>query len=321
MSSDSLTNDFLSFDIDGELFGIDLSHVNQIIEAPELTKVPRSSELLEGIIHHNDSTLPIINFRKWLKTDNPISENKSSILIVDVKTMEGSIQVGLMVDTVSQVLTFKEDAIEQAPEIGKDARTEFIRGITRYGDQFIMLIDVDELFTDEELGSIKESNEAEAILNLESSVVTDDFINTYLTFTIGKEKLAVDANKVVEILDVSKVTGVPGSAEHLAGVVNIRGSILPVIDTRITFNVGDAASDSSNTIMVLDIQEGNEHTSVGAIVDAVNDIVEIQDEDINLSPSLELPFDPEFVKGVAKVGKEFVQLMNINKVFEIKELN
>ncbi len=319
MSNTSLSNDYLSFEIDNELFGVNLSNLNQIIETPELTNVPKSSDLLEGIIYHNEVVLPIVNFQRWLKMDKEVKSEMNNILVIELNISDGNkLQVGLMVDKVLEVVHFNSKDIEKAPEVG-DNSTDYIRGIARYSERFIMLIDVDNLFTDSQLEAIKQSKDTKAEQTLEDIAAADKLINIYLTFSLGKEKLAVDANKVVEILDVPTITPVPGSDEDVAGIINIRGNILPVVDTRLKYNIEISEENKKiTTVMVVDVNVNGEELSVGAIVDSVSDIIEIADEDINSAVSLDLPFDPAFLKGVAKVKDQFVQLMNIDKVFELK---
>lgn len=320
MSEITISTDYLSFEIDEELFGVNLSNLNQIIESPELTKVPKSSDLLEGIIYHNDELLPIVNFQRWLNLDADEKGSRGNILVLELTTEEGSIEVGLMVDKVLEVVHFEKDQIEKVPQVG-DHDTNYIRGIARYLERFIMLIDLDSLFTENELSTIKESRDSKTEQTLEEIAKADSFINIYLTFSLGKESLAVDANKVVEILDVPLITPVPGSDDLLAGVINIRGSILPVVDTRLKFNIDISEENNEiTTVMVVDVNVNGEEMSVGAIVDSVKDIIEIADEDINSAVSLDLPFNPAYLKGVAKVKNSFIQLMNSDKVFELKSI-
>ena len=320
MSEITISTDYLSFEIDEELFGVNLGNLNQIIESPELTKVPKSSDLLEGIIYHNDELLPIVNFQRWLNLNTEVKGSRSNILVLELKTDEGSIEVGLMVDKVLEVVHFEKEQIEKVPQVG-DHNTNYIRGIARYLERFIMLIDVDSLFTENELSTIKESRDSKTEKTLEEIAKADSFVNIYLTFSLGKESLAVDANKVVEILDVPMITPIPGSDDLLAGVINIRGSILPVVDTRLKFKIDISEENNEiTTVMVVDVNVNGEEMSVGAIVDSVTDIIEIADEDINSAVSLDLPFNPAYLKGVAKVKDSFIQLMNSDKVFELKSI-
>lgn len=318
MRSTDLNNDFLSFEIDDELFGINLANLIQIIETPEVTKVPMSSELMEGIILFNNEALPIINFRNWLNEQNNSNEFRDNVLVVELASDEGNVKVGIKVDKVIEVIHIEEHEIDKVPEI-KGGDSEHIRGIVKYDKRFLMLIDINKLFNAVELKAIKASKGEIKDELLDDETIAKDYTNTFISFTIGKEKLAVDANKVIEILNVPEVTKVPGSDEYMVGVVNIRGSVLPVIDPRKKFNIKKRKSlPETVTIMVLDIYTDGENQSLGTIIDSVTSIIEIEEEKINNSVSLDLPFNPEYLLGVAKVEDQFVQIMNIDKVFALE---
>ena len=147
MSEISISTDYLSFEIDKELFGVNLKNLNQIIESPELTKVPKSSDLLEGIIYHNNELLPIVNFQRWLNLNEAAKGDRGNILVLELQTEGGATEVGLMVDKVLEVVHFDQENIEKVPQVGKQ-NTDYIKGIARYLERFIMLIDVDNLFTE-----------------------------------------------------------------------------------------------------------------------------------------------------------------------------
>lgn len=318
MSSTEINNDFLAFEIDDELFGINLVNLIQIIETPDVTKVPMSSDLMEGIILYNNEALPIINFQTWLSSHKSVGEFRDNVLVVELKSEEGNVKVGIKVDKVIEVLHFEENEIDNVPEI-KGGDNKHIKGVVKYDNRFLMLIDIDRLFNSVELKSIKESKGNVEDHVLEQQDIAKDYTNTFISFTIGKEKFAVDANKVIEILNVTEITRVPGADEYMVGVVNIRGSVLPVIDPRKKFNIKKRKSLPENIIiMILDVKTDGEDKHLGTIIDSVTSIIEIDQEEINNTVSLDLPFNPEYLLGVAKVDGQFIQVMNIDNVFELE---
>lgn len=316
MSNARHSNEYLSFEVDNKLFGIGLNNLNQIIESKELTEIPMASDLLEGIIHHEGSILPIINVNNWLGLKNSGSGERDNILIVELETGNENLKIGLKVDRVLEVVQFNNDQIQKVPEIGV-SNTEYIQAAARYRDTFIMLIDANNMFSTEELASIKESGSDRTEKILED-ISSESLANIYLNFSIGQENFAVDANKVVEILDIPEITSVPGSGTEMAGVVNIRGSILSVVDLRIKFNMEVTDKDyQAATVMVLEVHTDGKLQSVGAIVDSVTEIIEIDEKQISETVSLDLPYDPAYLTGVAKVNEQFIQILNVNKVLEL----
>jgi purine-binding chemotaxis protein CheW len=143
---------------------------------------------------------------------------------------------------------------------------------------------------------------------------------SYLSFRLGEEIFAASVIKVIEILEVPKITKVPKSPAYMRGVVNLRGSVLPVIDTRLKFGM-PTTSDTVNTcIMVLNVQWDNESYVLGALVDAVQEVFEITEDEIKPAPSIGSKYKSEFIEGMVKADEQFIMLLNLDKVFSSDEL-
>lgn len=153
-------------------------------------------------------------------------------------------------------------------------------------------------------------------MNKEQVTSTD----SYLSFSLGEEVFAASVAKVIEILEVPKITKVPKSPAYMRGVVNLRGSVLPVIDTRLKFGM-TASTDTVNTcIMVLSVQIDSESFVLGALVDAVQEVFEISQTDIKPAPRIGSKYKSEFIEGMVKANEQFIMMLNLNKVFSSDEL-
>lgn len=155
----------------------------------------------------------------------------------------------------------------------------------------------------------------------ETEEIQEQAFGSYLTFMLGKEHFAVDVVKVIEILEVPKITSVPRSPEYLKGVINLRGNVLPVLDTRVKFNMSDTEMTVDTCIVVLEIDIEEEIVVLGALVDSVNEVIELQPNQIKPSPSIGSSYHPDFITGVVRIEDEFIMLLNIGKVFSIEELD
>lgn len=142
----------------------------------------------------------------------------------------------------------------------------------------------------------------------------------YLSFELGDELFAADVAKVLEILEVPKITRVPKSPGYLRGVINLRGSVLPVIDTRIRFGLPFQPDTVSTCIVVLTIRMENENLVLGALVDGVREVIEISPEQIKPAPSIGVKYRSEFIEGMVKIDEQFLMLLNLDKVFSSDEL-
>ena len=145
-------------------------------------------------------------------------------------------------------------------------------------------------------------------------------ITSYLTFKLGDEEFAAHVSKVLNILELTKITEVPKSPNYMTGVITLRGSVLPVIDTRIKFGMTPTEFTPSTCIVVMDIDLEGESVHVGALVDSVQAVVEIEHDQIMPPPSLGNKYRSEFIEGVANINDKFVMILNMDEVFSSEDL-
>jgi purine-binding chemotaxis protein CheW len=144
---------------------------------------------------------------------------------------------------------------------------------------------------------------------------------SYLTFRLGDEIFAASVLSVIEILELSKITKVPRSPHFMRGVINLRGNVLPVIDTRLKFGLAVTEDTVNTCIMVLSVNiEGQRHT-IGALVDAVQEVMEIDASSIQSTPAIGSKYRTEFLSGMVKLNDQFIMLINLDLVFNTDELS
>jgi len=144
-------------------------------------------------------------------------------------------------------------------------------------------------------------------------------LNHYLVFKLGQEEFAIETKNVTEILEVPTFTKIPRSPEYMKGVINLKGSILPVIDTHIKFQMPAMELTIDSCIIVLNVVIDGEQVRLGALVDEVKEVIEIGSDQIGPSPSLGAGYNQEFVEGIAKVDGNFILLLNLGKVFSLTD--
>lgn len=152
------------------------------------------------------------------------------------------------------------------------------------------------------------------------SEVQDDKISSYLTFNLGSELFASHVNFVLKILEMQHITEVPKSPPYMKGVINLRGNVVPVIDARIKFGIKAAEYTPRTVILVLSLIIDGDKVEVGAIVDAVKDVVEYNSHNIMPTPGLGSKYKADFIEGVMKIDDKFVMVLNMNSVFSNDEI-
>ncbi|NOU18774.1 MAG: chemotaxis protein CheW [Bacteroidales bacterium] len=145
-------------------------------------------------------------------------------------------------------------------------------------------------------------------------------INTFLSFKLGEEEFAAHVGKVLNILEMTKITEVPKAPEYMKGVINLRGTVLPVIDTRIKFGMPKTEYTTNTCIIVLDIEMDGDSIHVGALVDSVQAVLELDNSQIMPAPSIGSKYKSEFIEGVANIDDKFIMILNMDAVFSSNEL-
>jgi purine-binding chemotaxis protein CheW len=146
-------------------------------------------------------------------------------------------------------------------------------------------------------------------------------VSTYLTFGLGEEIFALEVVNVREVLDVTTLTRVPRMPEYMRGVINLRGSVVPVVDMRVKFGL-PAAEDSVDTcIIVVEVDMDGEIVVVGALADSVKAVFDMKEEDIEAPPAMGTRLDTHFLKGMGKQDDTFIIILDANKVFSADELS
>jgi len=146
-------------------------------------------------------------------------------------------------------------------------------------------------------------------------------INSYLTFKLGNETFGANVGKILNILEMTKITKVPKAPDFMKGVINLRGAVLPLIDTRIKFELPETEYTANTCILVLDIELNNEPVHVGALVDSVQEVIEIDDSQIQPPPTIGSKYRSEFIEGMTKMNDDFIMLLNMDLIFSTSEIS
>ena len=142
----------------------------------------------------------------------------------------------------------------------------------------------------------------------------------YLTFNLGEESFALDVAHVREILEFTSVTKIPQTPEFMRGVINLRGSVVPVMDMRVKFNLSMVEKTVNTCIIVVEVALGEETTILGALVDSVQEVFELEPDQIEPAPKIGTGFKTEFIKGMGKREERFIIILDIDRVFSEDEL-
>jgi purine-binding chemotaxis protein CheW len=153
VSEDSFneTNQYLTFKLDQESFALSIAKVREVLDFTEITKVPKTPDFMRGVINVRGGVVPVMDLRvKFGMEPTPQTVN-TCIIIVEVVIEGEKTILGALADQVEEVLDLDPDQIEPPPRIGTGLRTEFIKGMGKREEQFIIILNIDRVFSSEEL--------------------------------------------------------------------------------------------------------------------------------------------------------------------------
>ncbi len=152
------------------------------------------------------------------------------------------------------------------------------------------------------------------------SVAEKTDASQFLTFSLGEDVFAIDVIMAKEVLDFAEVTRVPQTPDYMLGVINLRGSVVPVVDMRLKFGMEDKEKTRDSCIIVVEVDVEGEPVTVGALADSVQEVKEMDESQIEPPPRIGTRLNTEFIKGMGNLGDKFVIILDINKVFSADDL-
>lgn len=301
----------VGFKIAEENFGVDIGEVREIIKIPEITRVPKAPEFVEGVINLRGGLLAIVDSRRRFDLEVKEWTDSNRILVVNA---EGKM-TGIVVDSISEVLSLSENAIEPTPSlIGTGG--EYLKGIGKLQEegQLINLLNVQKFLSIEGMDEFSEniksnSGEEEKIREDKMDKIVSDEVQL-VSFRLGGEEYAVGISEVQEIIRVPKITKVPKAPSFVEGVINLREKILPIISLRKKFGLEDIEKTDSLRVIVVNING----LSTGMIVDSMSEVLRLSKDSIEPPPPILAGLDVDHLQGIGKLeeGKRLLLLLNLN---------
>lgn len=138
----------------------------------------------------------------------------------------------------------------------------------------------------------------------------------YLTFFLGEEQYGIAIDRIKEIIAIMKVTNVPKTPEYMRGVINLRGSIIPVVDTRLRFGMEPKNEDMHTAIVIVEVEKVN----IGFIVDRVEEVASIDSMNLSEPPKFGSHVDSDFICSIAQIDEKVIMILDVLKLFEADEL-
>lgn len=142
----------------------------------------------------------------------------------------------------------------------------------------------------------------------------------YLTFQLAEEVFAVEVAKVREILEFTSITKVPQTPDFMRGVINLRGSVVPVMDMRLKFGLPETEKTVNTCIIVVEVDHEGETIIIGALADSVQEVFELEPDQVEPAPRIGTKLNTDFLLGMGKHDGQFIMILDIDRTFTSDEI-
>lgn len=147
---------YLTFALRGEMFAIGILHIKEILEYGQLTTVPMMPDFIRGVINLRGAVVPVVDLASRFGGERSDITKRTCIVIIEVTTAEGQQDIGVVVDSVSEVLEIPAGEIEPPPSFGAKIRADFIQGMGKVNANFVIILSVDKVLSVEELAMVSQ---------------------------------------------------------------------------------------------------------------------------------------------------------------------
>lgn len=150
---------------------------------------------------------------------------------------------------------------------------------------------------------------------------SDEVFDKYLTFSVSGQKYGSDIGKIKEIIEYCKATHVPLTPPEIHGVINLRGSVVPVIDLAARLGKGSSNASKKTCIVICEINDGTAIVEIGFLVDEVDQVIDIAEHHIEDAPEFGTDIKVDYIGGMGGVSGNFIVLLNIDELLSVSELS
>jgi len=158
METVNKTNEYITFTLDEEVYAVEVSGIESILEYANLTKLPGTDNSIKGILNLRGKALPVIDLRTVLNIrESEITQN-TSIIVMLIKTKNKIVSIGGLVDSVKEVIKITPDMIQDAPKVGIRINNNYISGIAEHNEKFVIILDINKVLSEDQLAIAEDQN-------------------------------------------------------------------------------------------------------------------------------------------------------------------
>ncbi|MBX9750581.1 MAG: chemotaxis protein CheW [Roseococcus sp.] len=304
---------FVTFQVDGALYGLPMAEVQEIIRMPALVEVPHSPAALSGIANLRGGILPVTSLRRAFGAADQAADEATRVVVV----RESGAAQGFIVDRMARVMASEPQEIEAAGDMEHGLGTSLLRGVVKREDGLVLLLDLARIAAlgraRNEAGPARATGLAGAA---EAEVATTQEELQFVSFLCAGTEYAMPIGEVREIVQLPPdVVRVPRAGAEMLGLMTLRERLLPLVSLRALFGEAPEAPGASARVLVIAVP-GRPQLSVGLVMDSVKEVLRVPRSLVDPLPSLLT--GAQHLDSICRLegGKRLVSILSAARMFE-----
>lgn len=297
------------FSLAGLEQAIEVEQVEEIIMAPLVSPLIKAPFFVDGVIKLRGKIVPVVDLKKAMRFSGGFDSSGEKVIVL--VRLWGH-RIGFRVDSVQELLTIPVESIEPPKGVVGGVDSRFMKGLTFIGDRFLVILDLEAMLSEDQEMIFQNGNDLKEFdESLESAALDDKYATRrIISFVLDNEIFGVDMGEVAEIMERSVIMPVPNVPDFVLGLINLRGTIVPVVDFRVLFGLGTKPWTADSRIIIMK----DENLLVGVVVDSMWESLRLSMEAFQPAPQSVVRINYEYFKDITPVNGRVVSILNISKI-------
>lgn len=154
MQENISSNQFVTFKIEEEMYAIDVFKIREILEVPDITKVPGMPPMIRGVINIRGAVVPVLDLKMKFGQDKTEETQDTAVIVTEITNEDGVIQIGILVDAAREVITLEPENIEEPPRLGIFIDNKYLSGMGKINEEFVIILNIDKILSEDEISQV-----------------------------------------------------------------------------------------------------------------------------------------------------------------------
>jgi purine-binding chemotaxis protein CheW len=297
------------FNLAGQTYAVEVELVEEIIPAPKVSPLIKAPFFVEGVMKLRGRIVPVVDLQKAMRIPAPERDQRDSVVVM-VKIRER--RIGFRVDSVTELLSIPITLIEAPGGIVSGVDARFIKGLVYIGERFMVILDLESILSLDYDSILQDGYISDSPVPLSEIPLQDETFGArkIISFVLDDELFGAEIDEVAEIMEMTKIMPIPNVADFVLGLINLRGTIVPVVDLKARLGLSRRAWTGDSRIVIM--KEGN--LLVGVVVDSMWESLRLTREAFQPTPQGVAKMDAEYFREICVAKGRMVNVLDIAKI-------